>query len=339
MQMKNKLGGVIRFAALTLLTLIASLGIASLSHAVDIVDEDEYVVFYNADLLGNPIAATDEYGRVMWREHFSPYGESSGRVNHDLSIKLDQFVEENPTRIGFTGHVKDNTVGLTYMEGRYYEAETARFVSNDPVSFVERKPLSANRYLYANNNPYSYADPNGEFAFLIPVAVFLVKEAAAEVASHYTGGATDFLSARRMATKIVKKGAGQVSKLRQSSSPNIQVQSAGGGDVRPATVVRNINRTDKEKIIDLEKELAQRTYETGGKEHAIISLKDGTRQIVSGGSGGIEFGSDLKRVITHTHPSTTGPSDADFKMLEATGQTRSYIYELFGGKRSKFTRR
>jgi hypothetical protein len=71
-------------------------------------------------------------------------------------------------------------------------------------------------------------------------------------------------------------------------------------------------------------------------EHAIISLKGGGRSIVSGGRGGIEFGPDLKRVIGHTHPTPTGPSAEDFRMLRDTGQRHSYIYELFGGGRSRF---
>lgn len=75
---------------------------------------------------------------------------------------------------------------------------------------------------------------------------------------------------------------------------------------------------------------------SGGLEHAIISLKGGGRSIVSGGRGGIEFGPDLKRVIGHTHPTPTGPSAADFQMLRDTGQRHSYIYELFGGGRSRF---
>jgi hypothetical protein len=48
--------------------------------------------------------------------------------------------------------------------------------------------------------------------------------------------------------------------------------------------------------------LDQRTYESGGLEHAIISLQSGERIIVSGGSGGIQFGNDLERVLMHTHP-------------------------------------
>lgn len=104
----------------------------------------------------------------------------------------------------------------------------------------------------------------------------------------------------------------------------IRVES-GGGKVLPASVVRNINRG--EKTTELINEVAERTYVSGGAEHAIISLQDGTRQIVSGGTGGISFETipNLRRILLHTHPTPTGPSAVDFKMLELAKQRSSYI--------------
>jgi hypothetical protein len=60
---------------------------------------------------------------------------------------------------------------------------------------------SFNRYAYANNNPYKYTDPDGKLPILVPLIIFAAKEIAAEAASQATGGATDFLSTRRMAKK------------------------------------------------------------------------------------------------------------------------------------------
>ncbi len=39
-----------------------------------------------------------------------------------------------------------------------------RFYSNDPVGYTAKNPvMSFNRYIYVNNNPYKYTDPDGEF--------------------------------------------------------------------------------------------------------------------------------------------------------------------------------
>jgi len=50
---------------------------------------------------------------------------------------------------------------LLYMQARYYDPRIGRFMSMDPVGFVVSNPMSFNRYLYVNNNPYKYVDPDG----------------------------------------------------------------------------------------------------------------------------------------------------------------------------------
>ncbi|WP_164852328.1 colicin E5-related ribonuclease [Rheinheimera riviphila] len=72
-------------------------------------------------------------------------------------------LEDKP---GYTGHVEDKDLSLTYMQQRYYDPVIGRFYSNDPVGFTADKPMMFNRYAYANNNPYRFTDPDGRFAFL-----------------------------------------------------------------------------------------------------------------------------------------------------------------------------
>jgi hypothetical protein len=124
--------------------------------------------------------------------------------------------------------------------------------------------------------------------------------------------------------------------LAKASKGGTSVASGMTGEILRATIIRTIAKG--EKVDDLIRELAQSTYESGGLEHAIISLQGGGRVIVRGETGGIQFGDDLKRVLLHTHPTTTGPSAADFRMLEQLGQRHSYIYELFGGGLTRFDR-
>ena len=54
------------------------------------------------------------------------------------------------------------------MQARYYDPVIGRFYSNDPVGYTAANPvMSFNRYLYVNNNPYKYTDPNGEYLLQI----------------------------------------------------------------------------------------------------------------------------------------------------------------------------
>ena len=60
------------------------------------------------------------------------------------------------------------------MGARYYHPVLGRFTGVDPVGFLEESIHSHNRYAYANNNPYKYVDPDGQFPFLIPLAIYAI---------------------------------------------------------------------------------------------------------------------------------------------------------------------
>jgi hypothetical protein len=51
----------------------------------------------------------------------------------------------------------------------------------DPVDFQVDNLHSFNRYTYTNNNPYRYIDPDGNYAFLIPLAMYALTALAAVV--------------------------------------------------------------------------------------------------------------------------------------------------------------
>lgn len=112
------------------------------------------LTFYHADLNGTVLATTDEAGNLKWRRSHAPYGEPLTQDTH-------------PETVAYTGHVQDKSTGLVYMQARYYDPRTGRFLSQDPVGFVDTNPMSFNRYVYANNNPYRYRDPDGLWAVSI----------------------------------------------------------------------------------------------------------------------------------------------------------------------------
>ncbi len=111
----------------------------------------EKITFYHYDLLGSPVAATNEKGEVLWREEYSPYGNK---------LLIQDAMSDNVR--GYTGHVHDTETGLTYMQARYFDPEIGRFMGVDPVEFHEDNPAYFNRYAYAGNNPYKYIDKTGE---------------------------------------------------------------------------------------------------------------------------------------------------------------------------------
>jgi len=112
--------------------------------------------YYHNDELGSLVTTTSEAGdRLSAPKPYHPYGD----VAHESSSQP----------IGYSGKMEDQETGLVYMNARYYDARIGRFISTDPMTFIEGGDSFLNRYVYANNNPYKYVDPTGEHAVLTVV--------------------------------------------------------------------------------------------------------------------------------------------------------------------------
>lgn len=111
--------------------------------------------YYHTDHLGSPAYTSNDFGEVKWQERYKPYGE-----------RIDKTPPAEENDIWYTGKPHDEDIGLTYMNARYYDPVVGRFMSIDPVGFVDNNLHSFNRYSYANNNPYKYVDPDGDYAEL-----------------------------------------------------------------------------------------------------------------------------------------------------------------------------
>lgn len=62
-------------------------------------------------------------------------------------------------------HLLGSKIGVQIII-RYYDPVAGRFLSEDPVLTDVNSGASFNRYVYANNNPYRYIDPDGRQAAL-----------------------------------------------------------------------------------------------------------------------------------------------------------------------------
>jgi RHS repeat-associated protein len=113
-------------------------------------------VYYHQDVVGTPVAETNESGQVLVRANYTPFGE-------------EVIPGAAPDPHKFTGKELDDESGLYYFGARYYDAHLGRFVSVDPSRGKEEDPQSWNRYAYALNNPLRYFDPDGEAALVFTV--------------------------------------------------------------------------------------------------------------------------------------------------------------------------
>ncbi|AFD06129.1 RHS repeat-associated core domain-containing protein [Solitalea canadensis] len=102
------------------------------------------------------------------------------------------------------------------------------------------------------------------------------------------------------------------------------VASGAGGETLPMVVERMIMKG--EKIADIINEAKGLTWTTGN-EYALVTLQNGERALVSGGPGGISFKTNqIIRLFGHTHPTSAGPSSADFVAVKLLNQSKQYVF-------------
>ena len=124
------------------------------------------VYWYGRDLQGDIVAIYDNSGTQLvayyystaWGDHTVEYlngGDSTG-------------AQYNPFR--YRGYYYDTDLGMYYLQSRYYDPNTCRFISPDTAAVLTATPMALtdkNLYAYCDNNPVNRVDGDGEFWHII----------------------------------------------------------------------------------------------------------------------------------------------------------------------------
>ena len=103
---------------------------------------------------------TDQVGTVRGTTD----GSSVVSFDFDAFGKTDSV---NSLEIGFAGGFQDPLTGLTYFASRWYDPQSARFISLDSDAGELLDTRTFNRYVYSLGDPINRSDPTGQFSSLI----------------------------------------------------------------------------------------------------------------------------------------------------------------------------
>lgn len=111
----------------------------------------------HADHLGAPRAVLDRANRLRWSWFAEPFGTTAPNSNPG-GVGALTF------NLRLPGQYFDSESGLHYNYHRDYDPSVGRYTQSDPIGLAG----GINTYAYVENNPLSYADPDGLQARLWP---------------------------------------------------------------------------------------------------------------------------------------------------------------------------
>ena len=120
-----------------------------------VLDGVQQYFFYLYNAQGDVIAIIDDYAERVVNYEYSAWGEL-------LSVtgsKADTVGVLNPFR--YRGYCYDTETGLYYLNSRYYDPVTQRFLNGDGLLVTGNDLIGLNLFTYCGNNPIIYSDSTG----------------------------------------------------------------------------------------------------------------------------------------------------------------------------------
>ncbi|GAB2023332.1 hypothetical protein RyT2_24080 [Pseudolactococcus yaeyamensis] len=105
--------------------------------------------YHQDGLKSNITQISKENGRLYSSNLYKEFGSSERRIN-------DQA--------GYRSQYHDNSADI-HLRAREYNTTTGRFLQQDTVLGDLENPVTQNKYIYGNNNPFMYRDDAGRFGW------------------------------------------------------------------------------------------------------------------------------------------------------------------------------
>lgn len=138
--------------------------------------------FYRKNLFGDILGILDSHGTELVKYEYNSWGKLLNLTDYSPN----GLGRRNPFR--FKGYYYDEELGMYYLNSRYYDPETGRFVNADRVSIlaIQKDLCDRNLYVYCDNNPIVREDEKG--ALWASVAIGVATQYAGDVIGNVLHG-------------------------------------------------------------------------------------------------------------------------------------------------------
>ena len=110
--------------------------------------------YYRFNLQGDVTGIYNSAGHLITEYTYDAWGKLLDTTGNTLIGLINPIL--------YRGYYYDMETGLYYLNSRYYDPETCRFINADGLLSTGQGVLGYNMFAYCGNNPVNRADPTGQ---------------------------------------------------------------------------------------------------------------------------------------------------------------------------------
>ena len=118
---------------------------------IDQLSAQPNTYYYVLNLQGDVVKLVTESGAVAASYEYDAWG--------NILASSGSMAEKNPLR--YRGYYYDSETGFYYLQSRYYDPATRRFINADSYASTGQGFVGTNMFAYCNNNPAIFVDNGG----------------------------------------------------------------------------------------------------------------------------------------------------------------------------------
>ena len=126
---------------------------------IDQLSAQPKTYYYVLNLQGDVVKLIDQDGAVAASYEYDAWG--------NILASSGSMAEKNPLR--YRGYYYDSETSFYYLQSRYYDPATRRFINADALTSTGQGFIGTNMFAYCNNNSVNGYDPSGLYNLSVNV--------------------------------------------------------------------------------------------------------------------------------------------------------------------------